>query len=401
MFTSLRVRNYRLYFLGQAISLSGTWMQSVAQSWLVLKLTDSGSALGLVTALQALPVLLLAPYGGVLADRFPKRRLLYMTQSVSGVLAITLGVLVATGAVRLWMVFVLALCLGLVNAVDNPSRQTFVSELVGRRYLRNAVSLNSIEVNLTRVAGPALAGVLIATVGIASCFIINGVSYIAVLLCLALMHDAELHHMTPVAAAKGQLREGLRYVQTTPLIRTVLLMMAVVGTFTFEFQVTLPLIARYTFHGNAASYAMLSSAMGVGAVIGGLRTAGRRRAGVGTLALAAGGLGVAVGVVALSPSFTFAIAATGVVGYFLVMFTSLTNSILQMESEPTMVGRVMALWASAFIGSTLIGAPIVGWVAEYTNPRMGLAVGAVAAVATAIVGMRVVSRVTKVTEVTQ
>lgn len=392
MFASLRVRNYRLYFLGQGISLSGTWMQGVAQSWLVLKLTGSGAALGVVTALQALPVLLLAPYGGLIADRFSKRRLLYLTQSTSGLLALVLGVLVATGAVRLWMVYVLALALGLVNAVDNPSRQTFITELVGNRYLRNAVSLNSIEVNLSRVVGPALAGGIIAGIGIAPCFILNAASYLAVLGCLAFMRDDELHRTAPVEAAKGQLREGLRYAWTTPLIRTVLLMMAVVGTFTFEFQVTLPLIARYTFHGNAASYALLSSAMGVGAVVGGLRTAGKRRAGVRSLAIASCAFGIAVAIVALAPTYVFAVAAMMVVGYFLVMFTSLTNAILQMESEPTMRGRVMALWASAFIGSTLLGAPIIGWVGEHAGPRWSLAVGTLAAVAAGIAGMRQVKR---------
>lgn len=386
-FSSLRVRNYRLFFIGQAISLSGTWMQGVAQSWLVLKLTDSGSALGVVVALQFLPVLLLAPYGGVLADRFSKRRLLFVTQGSAAALALALGALVATGEIRLWMLYVLALLLGAVNALDNPTRQSFVHELVGAETLRNAVTLNSLEVNLCRVIGPALAGVLILKVGLAPCFILNGLSYFAVLWCLWLMTGTELHRDALVAPAKGQIREGFAYVRRSPLILDVLVMMAIVGTLTYEFQVMLPLLAKFTFNGNAAAYAVLTSATGVGAVVGGLLTAGRRKATVRGLTLASLGFGVAMIAVALSPTIVVAVLFMVVVGGFSIAFTSLTNTILQIESAPTMRGRVMSLWSVAFLGSTVIGAPVIGWIGEIANARWSVATGGIAALAAAGVGL--------------
>ena len=386
-FSSLRLRNYRLFFIGQAISLSGTWMQGVAQSWLVLKLTNSGSALGLVIALQFLPILVLAPYGGVLADRFSKRRLLFATQGFAGLLALSLGILVATDLVRLWMVFVLAFLLGVVNSIDNPTRQSFVHELVGAETLRNAVTLNSLEVNLCRVIGPAMAGVLIAKWGIAPCFILNGLSYFAVLFCLWRMTGSQLHRTALVTAARGQIREGFAYVRGNSLIFDVLVMMAMVGTFTYEFQVTLPLIAKFTFHGDASTYAALQSATGVGAVVGGLFTAGRRSASVGGLTIAAFGFGATVLAVALSPTMLLAAIGLVLVGVFSVTFTSLTNTILQIESAPTMRGRVMSLWSVAFLGSTLIGAPIVGWIGENVDPRWSIAVGGAAALVAAAVGL--------------
>ena len=390
-FKSLNMRNYRLFFIGQAISLSGTWMQSVAQSWLVLKLTNSGSALGTVVALQFLPVLLLAPYGGVLADRFSKRRLLFFTQGAAASLALTLGALVATDVVRLWMVYVIALLLGTVNALDNPTRQSFVHELVGAKTLRNAVTLNSLEVNLSRVIGPAIAGVLIAKVGLAPCFILNGLSYFAVLWCLWRMTGTQLHLTPLVRAAKGQIREGFAYVRHDPLIMDVLVMMAIVGTLTYEFQVTLPLLAKFTFHGDASSYAMLTSATGVGAVIGGLLMAGRRTATVKGLTLAVLGFGATMIAVALSPTMLVAMLGMVVVGVFSISFTSLTNTILQLQAPPTMRGRVMSLWTVAFLGSTLFGAPIVGWIGENIDPRWSIATGGIAALAAAGVGVHALS----------
>ena len=386
-FKSLKVRNYRLFFIGQAISLSGTWMQGVAQAWLVLKLTNSGYALGGVVALQFLPVLLIAPYGGVLADRFSKRRLLFATQATAAALALTMGTLVASGAIRLWMVYVLALALGIVNSIDNPTRQSFVHELVGAETLRNAVTLNSLEVNLCRVIGPAMAGVLITLVGIAWCFFFNGVSYLAVLLCLWLMSGSELHRGALVKAAKGQIREGFAYARSKPLIVDVLMMMAIVGTLTYEFQVTLPLLARFTFHGDAFSYTALQSATGVGAVVGGLITAGRRTATVKGLTLAALGFGLATIAVSVSPTIVVALLGMVVVGGFSIVFTSLTNTILQIEAAPVMRGRVMSLWSMAFLGSTVVGAPVIGWIGEHLNPRWALATGGISALVAAGVGL--------------
>jgi MFS family permease len=386
-FSSLRIRNYRLYFIGQGISLSGTWMQIIGQSWLVLKLSGSGTALGLVTALQFLPMLILAPWGGVVADRFNKRKLLYITQSAAGILGLVLGVLVATNLVKLWMVYVLAAALGLVNSIDNPTRQTFVYEVAGRDELRNAVTLNSTEINLTRVIGPVLAGVVIATLGLAPCFFINAASYTAILVCLIMMHSQELHTVEPVPRARGQLREGFRYVRNTPVLRDVLVMMAIIGTLTYEFQVTLPLLAKYTFHGNASSYAWLTAAMGGGAVLGGLVTASRRKSAPRELIVTALIFGVAVLLAAFSPSLATAILAMVFVGVFSIAFTALDNTILQLESAPNMRGRVMALWTVAFLGSTPIGGPLIGWIGEHFNPRWALAVGGFAALAAGLYGL--------------
>ena len=385
-FASLMVRNYRLYFTGQAISQSGTWMQTIGQAWLVLRLTGSGTALGLVTALQFLPMLLLGPWGGLIADRLPKRRVLYATQTASGLLAAGLGVLVATGAVRLWMVYVLAAALGLITTVDIPTRQTFVLEMVGPDDLTNAVTLNSVVVNLARAVGPALAGGLIATVGLAACFFVNAASYLAVLIALALMRAADLHVVRAVPRVKGQLREGLRYVRSTPVLRDALIMMAVIGTLSYEFQVILPLLARYTFHGNAGTYGLLTAAIGAGAVAGGLLTAGRRRAGASGLVTSAFAFGVVILLAAAAPVLGAEIAALVMVGAASIVFLARANTTLQLEARPEMRGRVMALWAVAFIGSTPIGGPTIGWIGQHAGPRWGLAVGGAAAVATAGLG---------------
>jgi MFS family permease len=391
-FFSLGIWNFRLYFIGQAISLSGTWMQTIGQSWLVLQITGSGTALGLVTALQFLPVLVLGPWGGVIADRFSKRTILYCTQSAASVLALVLGVLVATGWVRLWMVGLLAVCLGLVNTVDNPTRQTFVIEMVGKEQIQNAVSLNSVLVNLARVIGPAIAGALIASVGLASCFLVNAASYIAVLISLRMMHAEHLHSGVLVARASGQLREGFRYVRSTPVLRNVLLMMAIIGTLSYEFQVILPLFAQFTLGGGAGTYAALTVSMGVGSVIGGLYTASRGRVVPGMLISAAFLFGLVILAAAIAPNLAFAMAALVLVGVFSINFLSLGNTTLQLESVPEMRGRVMALWTVAFLGSTPIGGPIVGWIGEHAGPRWGLGLGGLAALIAGTLGFRTLGR---------
>jgi MFS family permease len=379
-FSSLRIRNYRLYFTGQLISMIGTWMQSIAQAWLVLKLTGSGTSLGLVTALQTLPVLLFGPWGGLIADRFPKRRTIYITQTAAGILSLIVGLLVATDTIRLWMLYVLAPWLGIIRAVDNPTRQTFIMEMVGKDELVNAVTLNSSSVNLTRVIGPAVAGALIAKIGLAPCFLLDAASYVPVLIMIYLLREEELHTAPPVERAKGQLMEGFRYVRSTPLLFNTLMMMAIIGTFTYEFQVILPLFAQFTFHGTAATYAALTSAMGVGAVIGGLYTASRKREASGLLVKAACLFGFVILVAAVMPTFHLAVAAMVLVGACSIGFTSLGNSTLQLESAEAMRGRVMALWTVAFMGSTPIGGPIIGWIGEHVGPRWGLAVGGSAAI---------------------
>ena len=394
-FSSLRVRNYRLYYIGQIISTSGTFMQSVAQAWLVLQLTNSGTALGITTALQYLPVLFLGPYGGVIADRFSKRKILYVTQSISGFLALILGVLVEVSLVRVWMVYILAFCLGMVNVFDNPTRQTFYIEMVGTDNLRNAVTLYSTLVNLARIIGPAIAATLIAAFGLAPCFIINGISYLAVVIMLGMMRANELLVTPPVPRAKGQIQEGFKYVISSPVLGSILLVMAIIGTLTYEFQVSLPLIAQFTFKGDASSYALLTASMGFGAAIGGIFFASRK--GIQPYKVVSASLlfGLAVLAAAFMPSLLLTGLALVFVGICSINFSSLGNSILQLESSPQMRGRVMSFWSVAFLGSTTIGGPIVGWFAEAAGARWGLALGGLAALIAAALGavtLRNVSR---------
>jgi MFS family permease len=386
-FSSLYIRNYRLYYIGQIISTSGTFMQSVAQAWLVLKLTNSGTALGITTALQYVPILFLGPYGGVIADRFAKRKILYFTQSMSGVLALALGVLVASSLVRVWMVYLLAFGLGMVNVFDNPARQTFYIELVGPNHLRNAVTLYSTLVNLARIIGPAIAAALIAAFGLAPCFIINGFSYAAVVIMLSMMHADELLITPPLPQAKGQIREGFRYVVSTPVLGSTLLVMAIIGTFTYEFQVSLPLIAQFTFKGNASSYALLTAAMGFGAAMGGIFFAGRKEIQPYKVVSASFLFGLAVLAAAFMPSLWLTGLVLVFVGISSINFSSLGNSTLQLESSPQMRGRVMSFWSIAFLGSTTIGGPMVGWFAEIAGARWGLALGGLAALIAAAFGM--------------
>jgi len=386
-FSSLKLRNYRLYFIGQGISLPGTWMQTTALGWLVTQVWKSPTILGIVIALQFLPVLFLAPYGGVLADRLHKRQVLLGTQAAAAVLALGLGALVWTGAIQLWMMFAFALALGTVNSLDNPTRQSFVHELVGGDQVQNAVSLNSVEVNLSRVIGPAIAGVLIATIGLAPCFIVNGLSFIAVIVCLALMRDSELHRAQPVEAKKGQVAEGFRYTLASPTILTTLVMMAIVGTLTYEFQVVLPSLSYFVFRSGSTGFALLTCSMGAGAVLGGLLIAGRRTATILGLTVAAFAFGLATLGLSLAPTFTLAVGAMFLVGGCSIAFTALTNTILQLESRPDMRGRVMSLWTQAFLGSTLIGAPIIGWAGERFGMRWGVAIGAAAAFVAGIIGL--------------
>jgi MFS family permease len=391
-FCSLAIRNFRIYAFGQGVSLSGTWMQTIAQGLLVLKLTGSGTAVGLVIALQTLPVLLFGPFGGVIADRFPKRSILYVTQSAAGSLALMLGLLVATSEIQIWMVYVLAFGLGMVNAVDNPTRQTFVLEMVGRDNLANAVSLNSTEINLARVIGPSLAGIFVATVGLSVCFLFNGLSYLAVIYSLTRMRESELQSSPRLPRAKGQFFEALGYVRRTPLLLSTLIMMAIIGTFTYEFTVTLPLFSEFTFNDGASGYAAMSACMGVGAVVGGIVTASRRTSGTWVLFAAAALFGLSVLLVSLAPTLTTALIGLVVVGFFSITFTAIGNVTVQMNSAPEMRGRIMALWTIAFLGSTPIGGPIVGWIGEHIGPRWGLAIGGIAAMLAALLGVWLLDR---------
>lgn len=385
-FSSLYIRNYRLFYIGQVISTSGTFMQSVAQAWLILQLTNSGIALGITSTLQYIPFLILGPYGGVVADRFPKRKILYITQILSGLLALTLGLLVATGLVRVWMVYALATCLGLVTVFDNPARQTFYMELVGPEHVRNAVTLYSILVNVARMIGPTLAAALIAGFGLAPCFLINGLSYAMVVIMLARMRAGELLMTPPLPRAKGQILEGFKYVISSPTLRLTLLMMAIVGTFTYEFHVSLPLLAQNTFKGDAGSYAFLTASMGLGATAGGIVFASRKGIRFSRVVSACFLFGLAVLAAAFMPTLRLTGLVMILVGIFSINYSSLGNSLLQLESSPQMRGRVMSFWSIAFLGSTTIGAPLVGWFAEVAGGRWGLALGGVAALVGAALG---------------
>jgi MFS family permease len=377
-FASLSTPNYRRFLGGQAVSMAGTWMQTIAQSWLVLQLTGSATAVGLVVALQTLPILLFGPYAGVVVDRLDKRKLMIVLQSVMGAQALVLGALTAFGAVQLWQVYVLAFLLGAVSSVENPARQTFVLELVGPRNLRNAVSLNSVLVNVARAVGPAIAGVVIATGGMAACFLLNAVSFAAVIGSLLRLDLAALTPSASAPRAPGQLQEGLAYVRRTPALAVPLLAMALIGCLAFEFQVVLPIVASETFAGDASTYGFLTAAMGAGAVVGGLCMAAWGRTGMRSLAAAAAAFGLAMLATAVAPTLPFALVGMGLVGAASVAFQSTGNSTLQLASAPHMRGRVMALWAVAFLGSTPIGGPIAGFVSQHLGGRAGLALGAVA-----------------------
>jgi MFS family permease len=377
-FRALRVRNFRLYFVGQVVSVSGTWMQTVALSLLILSdhLHGNGFDVGAATALQYVPMLLLGTWGGVVADRVDKRRLLIVTQSCAGLLALSLAMLTALGAITLWEVFLLATLLGCVNLLTNPTRQAFVSEMVGRELLPNAVSLNSVLMNSARVVGPAIGGVLIYTVGFAACFYVNAGSYVAVVIALVLMRTGELHVVERVARARGQVREGLRHAWSTPGLRDPLLAMAVVGTLAFNFTTTLPLLAEYTFHGGAGTYSLFTAAMGAGAVVGGLLVAHRSRPSAGALGVIGVAFGVAIGLVALLPTEPLTVAALVPMGVCSISFIATANATVQLTAHPSMRGRVMALYGIAFLGSAPIGAPLMGWVSDTTSPRVALLIGA-------------------------
>jgi MFS family permease len=376
-FAALEVPNYRRYIGGQSISLIGTWMQMTAQSWLVLTLTHSGTMLGVVVALQTLPVLLLGPYGGVIADRVDKRRLMIVLQSAMGLQALALGLLTLTGSVRVWQIGILAGVLGLNNAFENPARQSFMMELVGPEHLRNAVSLNSVLANVARAVGPAIAGILIATVGTDVCFLVNASSFVAVLFSLSSMDTSALNPSTPAARTKGQLRDGLRYVRSTPGLVIPLVMMGIAGCLTYEFQVSLPVMADQGLHVGATGFGFMTAAMGVGAVAGGLYVAARGQIGLRPLVFAASGFAVAMTLATVAPDLVFEMLALAFVGAGSISFMATGNSTLQLTAAPEMRGRVMSLWFVAFQGSTPIGGPIVGATMSTLGARAGLGLGAI------------------------
>jgi MFS family permease len=386
-FTALRNRNYRLYIVGALISNTGTWMQRVAQDWLVLQLTHgSGTALGITTGLQFLPMLLVTPIAGVVVDRVSKRRLLLATQGFLGLTALALGILDVTGVVTVGAVYVIALLLGLGAAVDTPTRQAFVVEMVGRGDLANAVGLNSAAFNAARIVGPAVAGLLIEWVGTGPVFIINAASFLAVIAAQLLMDTRLLHPSTPSGRGPGQLREGLAYIRSRRDLKLILVVVGVVGTFGFNFQLTTALMAVHVFHKGAGEYGLLGSIMAVGSLSGALIAARRQHPTLRLVAGAAVAFGVLTVACGLMPTYlTFAVTLVPVGLTALTVMTA-ANASMQMSVAPEFRGRVMAWYMAVFMGGTPLGAPLIGWIGSAYGARWTLVVGgAVSAVAGVVV----------------
>ncbi len=378
-FDSLSVPNYRRYFAGQVVSISGNWMQIVAEMWLIVQLTGSGVSVGLTAALQFLPMLLFGAWGGLLADRLPKLRLLQYTQALMAVPALMLWGLTVSGHIEPWMVFGLVLARGSVLAIDNPARQAFVMELVGPDRIVNAVALNSVVVHTSRIAGPAAAGAVIALLGVGPCFAINALSFVAMLVALRGMNRSQLATPEPAERARGDVRLALRHVRSTAALWIPLGAMVLVGTLSFNFQVLMPLLADKTWHGTATTYALMTMAMGVGSVGGALMTSLLGRVSPRLIVGAATAFGVFELLAAIAPSLPLQILALVPLGAVSVTFAAGVNSSMQLAAAPEMRGRVMSLYSVVFLGSTPIGAPLVGWLAEVASPRAGLALGGIAA----------------------
>ena len=374
-FRSLRTRNYRLYATGQLVSLAGTFMQTVAQAWLVLKLTGSGTALGLVTTLQYTPILVVGGVAGVLVDRVDRRRLYLWTQTLAGLEALVLGMLTVTGSVRLWMVYVMAGALGLITALDQPVKSSIVLDLVGPADLTNAISLNMAMSNTSRVLGPALAGVTIAVLGVGPCFLLNAASFGAVIVALLLMRPEEMHPAVLQQRERKQFRKGLAYVRRSPELLAILVMSALFFGVAWEFDVVLPLVARYTFHGGAGIYGLLTSAMGIGAVVGALLTAARNDPSKSLLTTTGIAFAATLLFAAAAPSIPVEFVAMALVGATGIALASVCSSRLQLQAAPGMRGRVMALWSVAVVGTRPLGGPLVGYVSQHLGPRFGLGLG--------------------------
>jgi MFS family permease len=378
-FSSFQSRNFKKYFLGQMISTSGTWIQTIAQGLLVLQLTGSGTALGLLVALQFLPILLLGSFTGVLIDRFSKRKIFLVGQYAYIVISFLFGLFMFLGLQEIWIIYALVLCQGIITALDYPTKQSFLFEMVGEDHIKNAVSINSVMLNLSRIIGPAVAALIATTVGLVWCFFLNSLSYIPIIIILSKINPQELHTGERMKALKGQYMKGLRYAASTPILRNVLVMMLILGTFTYEFQVILPLFATFALGTPTVGYPLLMTSMGVGSVIGGLYSARVSKIRMHTLVLIAFLFGTVMLITALIPNIFLAALAMVVVGFFAINFNTGTNALLQLTSVPEMRGRVMSLWSIAFLGTTPLGGPLIGWIGEHFGARWGLATGGFAA----------------------
>jgi MFS family permease len=392
-FDSLQIPNYRRYFVGQIVSLSGNWMQTVAELWLILSLTGSGVAVGLTTALQFLPILLFGAWGGLLADRLPKRRLLIITQALMALPALALFVITTSGAVTPLIVYALVFVRGTINSVDNPTRQSFVIEMVGSRRVVNAVSLNSVLVHSARIVGPGLAGILIATVGVEPCFAINAATFGVMIIALWRMQPELLRAAPEADRRPGAVRAALRHVAATPRLAVPLALMALVGTFGYNFQTVLPLLARFSFGGGPGAYAALLSSMAVGSVGGALATGARNRTDAKVIAASALAFGVGSLLAAAAPTLALELPALALLGAATVTFAASINSYLQLEVEPEMRGRVMALYSIVFLGSTPIGGPIAGWLSQAFDPRVALVMAGISGLCAAWAAHTALARV--------
>ena len=382
-FAALRHRNFRLYLMGQGLSQAGTWMQTVAMGWLVLKVTGSGGMLGLVSAAQFTPTLLFGAFAGTLADRHSRWHMLQITQVLAAVIAIALGLMVLTDTISVWSLFVLAAAFGTVNAFDMSIRSSFVYELVGPDDITSAVGIGSTTNNVARIVGPGIAGVLIAAFGLAVPFLVNGVSFLAITIALLLMRQSEFVPKVPVKREKGQVREGIKVVWADSRLRTPMLMTVVIGMLAYENQISLPLFAKYTFDREATGYGILSSVMGIGSVLGGLLIARFGRATHKRLGFAAAFLGGSMLLAAVMPTFWTMSAALLLVGAGSVAFITMNSATLQLTSPVAVRGRVMALYITAIIGTTPIGGPIIGWIGQHIDPRATYITGGLACLLTA------------------
>ncbi|SED49402.1 Predicted arabinose efflux permease, MFS family [Streptomyces sp. 2231.1] len=388
MFSSLKIRNYRLFFLGQVVSNTGTWMQRIAQDWLVLSLTGSSAAVGITTALQFLPMLLFGLYGGVLVDRLPKRPTLLVTQASMALTGLALAFLTLSGHVQVWHVYVAAFAVGLATVLDNPARQSFVSEMVGPEQLQNAVSLNSANFQSARLVGPAVAGLMITGVGTGWAFLANGLSFAAPIAGLLLMRARDLHVVERAPRGKGQLREGLDYVAKRPELIWPIVLVGFIGTFGFNFPVWLSAYADDVFRSGAGSYSLFNTLMAVGSLIGALLAARRGTARLRVLIAAAVAFGTLETVAAVAPSYWLFALLMGPIGIFGLTVNVTANTAVQMATDPAMRGRVMALFMMVFMGGTPLGAPVVGWITDTYGARVGFALGGVvSAVAAAGIGL--------------
>ncbi|MET3806973.1 MFS family permease [Nakamurella sp. UYEF19] len=392
MFAALRVRNYRLFFSGQVVSNTGTWMQRIAQDWLVLEITNSPLAVGITTALQFLPMLLLGLWGGLIADRYPKRRLLLITQASMGLLAVVLAVLTLSGHVQVWHVYVIALGLGLATVVDNPSRQTFVNEMVPHELVRNAVSLNSGNFQLARMLGPAVAGVVISLVGSGWAFALNALTYLAVIAGLAMMRTSELEPQPRPQRGPGQIREGLRYVRHQPQLLWTIVLVFFVGTFGYNFAIILSAYTKDVFHSGADLYGLLNTAMAAGSVVGALLAARRTTGRMSLLFGTSAAFSVMLILLGVTPWLWIFVGLLVLTGLFSVSFNTLANSTVQLRTDPALRGRVMSLYMLVFMGGTPFGSLIVGAITDKWGAPLALVISGIvcvlASVGTAVLAAR-------------